>query len=192
MNDVTETPKVSPVGNWYRLIEMPQLYGGNPHLTIGRYYLVDAVEGSNFWLDDNLGLYTSFGSARFDLAHPVVLPSEETVQASQEEWRAWHAHMTIERKWSVWEGGSRSLQLECRLLSDGSGWYLVLDARSPPRPTADATDYWLVRTPILGTDTPDPGGMWPMGLAFLKLLLRARSPTSAPNWGDSGLGLVKS
>jgi hypothetical protein len=171
MNEKTEIPLVNPRGNWYRLIEMPQLYGGNPHLTISRYYLVDAVEGSNFWIRCDRDHEVSFGSSRFDLEHPVVLPTAEVVRASQDEWRAWHSQMTITHKWSIWEGGSLEVSTNYRLLSDGLGWYVVLDARSPIGLVPDATSYWLIRVPILGIEKPDPAGMWPMGVSILRLLM---------------------
>jgi hypothetical protein len=61
------------IGNYYRLIEMPQHYFGNPDVTLGMYYKVTDVQGFNFWLEDNKGNTTSFHSSRFDLDDGFVI-----------------------------------------------------------------------------------------------------------------------
>ena len=50
------------------LKQQPNLYMGNPPLTIGKEYTVKDVEGSNFWICDDEGNPTSIGSCRFDLS----------------------------------------------------------------------------------------------------------------------------
>lgn len=50
-----------------KLKEMPQLRFDKPNVTVGNDYLIVDVEGSNFWLIDDDGEKTTFGSSRFDL-----------------------------------------------------------------------------------------------------------------------------
>jgi hypothetical protein len=50
------------------LIEMPNLYHGNPNVKIGDKYLIIGVEGSNFWLIDDDGKQTTFSIHRFKLS----------------------------------------------------------------------------------------------------------------------------
>ncbi len=54
-------------GNTFELKEQPQLYMGNPPLTIGKFYKVKDVDGSNFIIDDDEGNECSIGSCRFRL-----------------------------------------------------------------------------------------------------------------------------
>lgn len=49
------------------LIEMPQIRFGNPDVTVGNFYTILDIEGSNFWLMDDSGHKTSIGSCRFNL-----------------------------------------------------------------------------------------------------------------------------
>lgn len=178
MNDATETPRVHPVGNWYRLVEMPQLYGGNPPVMVGHYYQVIRVEGSNFWVRDHGGHETSFGSSRFDLEHPVVLPSPREILASQKEWRKWAESTKPIKEWYVAEGNTQGMGWTCRLMSTTDGWYVVVDLRHANGLSRNASSYWLIRIPILGVDNPDPGGMWKMG----EVALRTIFDTSAPHF----------
>jgi hypothetical protein len=55
------------IGEKIKLKEMPQLRYDNPNVTVGNKYLIVDVEGSNFWLIDDSGEKTSFGSNRFDI-----------------------------------------------------------------------------------------------------------------------------
>jgi len=50
-----------------KLKEMPQLRFGQPSVKVGNEYLVIDVEGSNFWIIDDEGNKTTFGSCRFEL-----------------------------------------------------------------------------------------------------------------------------
>ncbi len=54
-------------GNTYVLIEQPNLYMGNPPLTIGKSYLVKDCNGSCFVIDDDEGNECFIGSCRFSL-----------------------------------------------------------------------------------------------------------------------------
>lgn len=63
-------PLYNYVGYRLELKEMPQLsphFGGNPNVTVGNMYFICDVEGSNFWLIDDDGNKTTFGSSRFNL-----------------------------------------------------------------------------------------------------------------------------
>lgn len=55
------------IGQKLKLKEMPNLYYGNPNLTVGSYYLITEIEGSNFWLVDDDGKKCTFGQSRFEL-----------------------------------------------------------------------------------------------------------------------------
>ncbi len=55
------------IGKRVKLKEMPQLRFEKPNVTVGNDYLITDVEGSNFWLIDDDGEKTTFGSSRFDL-----------------------------------------------------------------------------------------------------------------------------
>jgi hypothetical protein len=52
-------------GNFFELKERPQLYFGNPTLTVGKKYLVKDIDGSNFIIDDDDNHEVSIGSCRF-------------------------------------------------------------------------------------------------------------------------------
>ena len=63
-------PLYTYIGYRLELKEMPQLsehFGGNPNVKVGKLYLIVDVEGSNFWLIDDDGNKTTFGSSRFVL-----------------------------------------------------------------------------------------------------------------------------
>lgn len=53
------------IGKKLELIEMPQLYFGNPILTIGKFYEIIDIEGSNYWIKDDEGHKCSIGKCRF-------------------------------------------------------------------------------------------------------------------------------
>jgi hypothetical protein len=53
------------IGKKIKLKELPTLYFGNPSLTIGNYYEIIDVEGSNFWFIDNDGNKTNCWMGRF-------------------------------------------------------------------------------------------------------------------------------
>jgi hypothetical protein len=55
------------IGQELELKKMPQLRFGTPNVTIGHKYSIVDVEGSNFWLIDDDGNRTTFGSCRFIL-----------------------------------------------------------------------------------------------------------------------------
>lgn len=53
------------IGEKLELKEMPDLYMGNPNVTVGNFYEIIDVEGSNFWIIDDDGDKVTFGSCRF-------------------------------------------------------------------------------------------------------------------------------
>ena len=55
------------IGKHLILKEMPELYFGNPKLTVGKKYQILDIEGSNFWIRDDANNLVSFGSCRFYL-----------------------------------------------------------------------------------------------------------------------------
>lgn len=55
------------IGQELELKEMPQLYFGNPNVTVGKKYKILYVDGSSFCLLDDDGRRTTFGSCRFFL-----------------------------------------------------------------------------------------------------------------------------
>ena len=55
------------IGKKLELKEMPQLRFSDPNVKVGNRYLIIDVEGSNFWLIDDDGEVTTFGSSRFGL-----------------------------------------------------------------------------------------------------------------------------
>lgn len=55
------------IGKKLTLKELPQLRFDTPAVTVGKKYEIVDVEGSNFWLIDDEGNKTTFGSSRFDL-----------------------------------------------------------------------------------------------------------------------------
>lgn len=55
------------IGKELELKVLPQLSYGNPNVTIGNKYKIIDVEGSNFWLIDDDGNKTTFGSSRFNI-----------------------------------------------------------------------------------------------------------------------------
>jgi hypothetical protein len=57
----------SYIGQKLELKELPQLRFYKPNVTVGNKYTIVDVEGSNFWLNDDDGHLTSFGSCRFIL-----------------------------------------------------------------------------------------------------------------------------
>ena len=54
-------------GKTLELKEEPNLYFGNPDLTIGRKYVIISTQGSNLVIKDNTGEVFSIGSCRFHL-----------------------------------------------------------------------------------------------------------------------------
>lgn len=55
------------IGKKLKLKEIPELYYGNPNVTIGNEYLIVDIDGSNFWLIDDSGDKVTFGMCRFIL-----------------------------------------------------------------------------------------------------------------------------
>lgn len=50
------------------LKEMPQLiFNPNPSLTVGKFYEVEDIDGSNFVIKDDNGDKISLGSCRFEI-----------------------------------------------------------------------------------------------------------------------------
>lgn len=55
------------IGKYLKLTELPSLRFDKPNVTIGKKYLILDAEGSNFWINDDNGEKTTFGSCRFKL-----------------------------------------------------------------------------------------------------------------------------
>jgi hypothetical protein len=55
------------IGSKIELKEMPNLYMGNPNVTIGNKYLILDVDGSNFIFKDDDGHISNIGSCRFKI-----------------------------------------------------------------------------------------------------------------------------
>jgi hypothetical protein len=54
------------IGKELKLQEMPQSRFGDPDVTIGNYYKIIDVDGSNVWFMDDSGHKTSCGVCRFE------------------------------------------------------------------------------------------------------------------------------